>query len=372
MPLSRVFSRAAIAAVLLSAGLAGAAEPLRVIVAGQTLMRVKPANGAPDSFKSILPLLRPADAVFTNFEAAVGGLGAEQPTKSPDLVHEVPAETIAELQTMGFNLIALSGNHSLDLGTGGVLTTLSAFENRRFVHAGIGRNLAEAMSPGELTTPHGRVLLISTASGKVGAYAAATATRAGLNELPVNEKSQTVDPAASARVLGSIRKAAATSALVMVYDHNHYWADPMTLTPHWLEGWAHACIDAGAAMFVEHGEPLLHGVEIYHGRPIFYSVGNFIFQTKTTDRWKGPEIWQSFIANLEYSGGRLTALSLAPVALNAQGQPGDRFVATRGWPAAASAAEGASILARIKTLSAPYGTKWTESVGRLTAVLPMP
>ena len=48
--------------------------------------------------------------------------------------------------------------------------------------------------------------------------------------------------------------------------------------PDWLKAWTHAEIDAGADIIVMHGAPLLHGIEIYRGRPIFFDLGNFIFQ----------------------------------------------------------------------------------------------
>jgi poly-gamma-glutamate synthesis protein (capsule biosynthesis protein) len=135
----------------------------------------------------------------------------------------------------------------------------------------------------------------------------------------------------------------------------------MTLTPAWKHAWAHARIDAGAGLFVEHGEPLLHGIEIYHGRPIFYGLGNFIFQTRTQDKWKGPEIWESVIASLQFSGGRVTSLRLTPIALNPQGEPGPRWLETRGWPRPAEGAEARSILGRIQALSARYGTRWVAA-----------
>ena len=299
----------------------------------------------------------------TNLEAAVEGPGAEGPTRGPELLHAVGAGTLDSLRAEGFNLVALSDNHSWDLGTGGVLATLAAFEARHLAHAGTGRNLAEASAPGYLETPRGRVALVAMASGKVGAGGAATADRPGVNELRLDEKTQQLNPVDTARILAAIRLAAAHADLVIAYEHNHDWADPMTLTPGWMQAWAHACIDAGAALFVEHGEPLLHGIEIYRGRPIFYGLGNFIFQTRTQDKWKGPEIWQSVIATVDFSGGRATRLRLRPIVLNPQGQPGPRWLETRGWPLPAAGAEARAILSQVRALSAPYATRWAEDDG---------
>ena len=44
---------------------------------------------------------------------------------------------------------------------------------------------------------------------------------------------------------------------------------------------AHLAIDAGADIFVGHGPHILRGIEIYKGKPIFYSMANFAFENET-------------------------------------------------------------------------------------------
>jgi len=347
------------------------ADSLNVVIAGQTLMRFDPNTAAPETVRTIRPLLAHADVDFTNLEAAVEGPEAGQPTRGAELLHAVPAGILDSMHELGFNLLALSDNHSWDLDTGGVLSTLAAVNARHLAHAGTGKNLAEATAAGFLDTPHGRVALVSMASGKVGTNGAATANRPGANELRLDEKTQRLDPSDQTRILAAISGAAKSADLVLVYEHNHDWADPMTVTPPWMETWARACIDAGAGAFIEHGEPLLHGIEIYHGHPIFYGLGNFMFQTRTQDKWKGPEIWESVIARLEFSQGKVTSLRLTPVALNAAGEPGPRWLETRGWPLPATGARAQSILSRVQSLSDRYGTRWTGlGSDQLTAVIP--
>ncbi|GIT43530.1 MAG: hypothetical protein Ct9H300mP11_14660 [Chloroflexota bacterium] len=54
--------------------------------------------------------------------------------------------------------------------------------------------------------------------------------------------------------------------------------------PEFLVDFAHWTIDQGCALFAGHGPHLLRGIEIYKGRPIFYSLGNFIFQNESVLR----------------------------------------------------------------------------------------
>ena len=73
-----------------------------------------------------------------------------------------------------------------------------------------------------------------------------------------------------------------------------------------------------------HGAPLLHGVEIYHNRPIFYDLGNFIFNIPPTNTGlEEPIIWESVVAYVEFQGKNLQSITFRPIAMNkiGQGQP---------------------------------------------------
>jgi poly-gamma-glutamate synthesis protein (capsule biosynthesis protein) len=91
------------------------------------------------------------------------------------------------------------------------------------------------------------------------------------------------------RILQSIRDAKRRADLVIVYQHNHVFSDKAfstiflermdeRLAPNeWLRKWTHAEVEAGADIVVMHGAPLLHGIEMFRGKPIFYDLGNFIY-----------------------------------------------------------------------------------------------
>jgi poly-gamma-glutamate synthesis protein (capsule biosynthesis protein) len=351
---------AASAAAAAEVGAGGAAGPLRVVFAGQALVRHDVRTTAPASFRSLQPVLAGHDVVFTQLEAVIKGPEAGAPTRTPALLHTTDADALDGLAAEGFNLFALSGNHAGDLNTGGIVSTLKAFEARGLAHAGTGRTLAAAAAPVILATPHGRVALVAFASGKIRDGGAATADRPGVNELRFDEKTKTVFPEDVDRILGAVAAAAAESDFVIVYQHNHYWETPMTKTAAWMKAWAHRCIDAGADAFVEHGEPILHGVEIYHGHPIFYGLGNFAFQTSSDDLWPDPATWEGVVASCEFAAhGQLTALRLQPIALNDKGVAGPTFLATRGWPTRADGARGRAILERMGSLGGASSPHWT-------------
>jgi poly-gamma-glutamate synthesis protein (capsule biosynthesis protein) len=152
-------------------------------------------------------------------------------------------------------------------------------------------------------------------------------------------------------------------------------------------------IDEGADIVVGHGPHLLRGMELYRGKPIFYSLGNLIGQNELVwklpadsyerfrvDQMKTPSevyrlrydndrkgfpadarFWQTVVPTCRFVGGALKAIEIVPVALG-HGLPPHR----RGRPWLAEGAAGEEILNRFAQLSASYGTRIEVSDGRAT------
>jgi poly-gamma-glutamate capsule biosynthesis protein CapA/YwtB (metallophosphatase superfamily) len=363
--------------------------PITIALAGQSMIRSDIRATAPATVTAIQGLLR-GDVVFTNLEAAVAEKG--------ETVHEgrgflTPPEALDALTTFGVNLLSLSGNHAFDLKATGIQNTLREADRRKIIHAGTGNNLAEAAAPGYLHTPKGTIALIASASGLITPGGSATADRPGVNELRVEagdkENEATVDlpgapgntphQADSQRILQSIREAGGHADLVIVYQHNHVFGNHSfatiftegmqeRLAPNdWLRKWTHAEVDAGADIVVMHGAPLLQGVEIYRGRPIFYDLGNFIYNVPPTLTYiDEPMNWESAVAYVRFQGKNLQSISFRPIALNnvGEGQPdvhneytNNQFLDTRGLPSTVTGARAGYILQRLADASKPFGTK---------------
>jgi poly-gamma-glutamate synthesis protein (capsule biosynthesis protein) len=143
---------------------------------------------------------------------------------------------------------------------------------------------------------------------------------------------------------------------------------PERLAPNaWLRKWTHDEIDAGADIVIMHGAPLLHGIEVYRGRPIFYDLGNFLYNVPPTLTYiDEPMAWESIVASVRIQGKALQSISLRPIVLNpiGDGQPdvhdpftSNEFLHTRGLPTAATGARAGYILQRVAEASKPFGTK---------------
>jgi poly-gamma-glutamate synthesis protein (capsule biosynthesis protein) len=108
-------------------------------------------------------------------------------------------------------------------------------------------------------------------------------------------------------------------------------------------------------------------VEFYRGKPIFYDLGNFIYNVPPTLTYiDEPMAWESVVASVRVEAKAVTAISLRPVVLNpiGDGQPdvhnpytSNEFLHTRGLPAAATGARAGYILQRVADASKPFGTR---------------
>ncbi|MBI4334581.1 MAG: CapA family protein [Chloroflexi bacterium] len=147
---------------------------------------------------------------------------------------------------------------------------------------------------------------------------------------------------------------------------------------------AHACIDAGVDVFAGHGPHVLRGIEIYKGKPIFYSLGELVFQIETVQRLPSDDYthygmeqtstpadyfdmrsgkdtrsfaaeaiyWRSMVGMCRFEASRLARIELYPIELG-QGYPRPQ----RGRPVLAEGAAAGATINYMKELSRPFGTE---------------
>ena len=360
---------------------------LKISLAGQSMIRSDIRETTPTAVAAISPLLT-GDVILTNLETTLIEKG--QPADGGRFLS--PPEVLDALQALGFNLLALSDNHSFDLKVRGIQNTLREVNSRNLAHAGIGNTLEEAAAPGYLHTANGTVALVAMASGLIPEGGSATATRPGVNELRIeaggapNESTSLLpsgpenepNPEDARRILQSIRNARQHADVVIVYEHNHVFQNTPFRTlfseelperlvpPEWIKKWTHEEIDAGADVIVMHGAPLVHGVEIYRNRPIFYDLGNFIFNVPPVNVFLDePIVWESVVAHVEFQGKNLRSITFQPIVMNkfGRGQPdteeertNNLYLQTHGLPKPATGDQARYILQRLADSSRPFGT----------------
>lgn len=436
-----------------------------IVLTGDSMLTRQLSVFREERYQTLVNMLREADAAFTNLETTVHTWDEGSPGITQGTFMTTEPRLLEELKWMGINIASCANNHAFDYGEGGILATLRHLDEAGLVHAGTGRNLAEARSPGYLETPGGRMALIAATAtyrpwNKAGEQRPDLKGRPGINplsfktthtvdskafeelrrmsrelgfesgkernrrhffsatEIPQEKESEldflghrfvhgagfSISTKPNAQDLGEnlrwIQEARRQADWVVVSLHCHEFGGKGLLTARkrseleepadFVSIFAHEAIEAGADMFVGHGSHVPLGIEIYKGKPIFYSIGNFVFQNETvrffpadayerfnldakatpadfldarTDKdTKGhpgePLYWENIVARCRFREKKLAEVRLYPI-----DQGHGRPRAQRGRPLLADREVGDRILQRLQRLSLPYGTEISNKDG---------
>lgn len=170
------------------------------------------------------------------------------------------------------------------------------------------------------------------------------------------------------RNVAAIRAEKIAGSFVIVYVHHHIWDKVWECTPSWMHSVTHEFVEAGADIVVSHGVPVLHGVEMYQGKPIFHSLGNFIFHPFAgAQEWFNERIWLSVVATCNYDGENLKRIDFVPVAVGGQDSLVRDSFENRDAPEIATGVYAARTLGWLAELSSTFGSR--IEVGDNRAVL---
>lgn len=203
-----------------------------------------------------------ADLFVANEEFPFSDRGTA--AKDKQFTFRLPTEKVSMFQELGLDLVTLANNHALDFGKDALLDTCETLDKADIRYVGAGKNLEEASSPVILEV-NGLKLAFLGATRVMPEYSwAAQKDSAGMFE--------TYNPEA---LLKKIREVRAVSDYVIVYVH---WGVERETTPKdYQRTMGKQYIDAGADLVIGSHPHVLQGIEYYQGKPIVYSLGNFIF-----------------------------------------------------------------------------------------------
>ncbi len=412
------------------------------IATGDSFMTRRLPEGGYPGFEQVQELINSHDARFNNLEFTAHDKEGYPAAVSGGTWAMAEPEVLDDLNAFGFNLYNTANNHSMDYTHGGLLATIRHLRERGMRFAGTGANLHDASAPVYLDTPNARVALIGACTtanqyASAGNQSISLPGRPGLNplrcrriyhvrqaeydSLKVIAQQTCINARADMsirngyslpspegtlifgghcfvlsdkayqhsepnqkdmdRILAHIKEAKRQADYVLVSIHSHEFDGESIVEPAlYMQTFAKAAIDAGADAILGHGPHELQGIEIYRGKPIFYSLGNFIFQTETVslqpaDAYENkgmpydtlvgefmdrrsknrtcgyivqPNIWRSVMAGFTAEDGKITQIQLYPIDLGMD-MPRSRM----GFP---KIANNDDVLKYLAELSKPFGT----------------
>jgi poly-gamma-glutamate capsule biosynthesis protein CapA/YwtB (metallophosphatase superfamily) len=285
-----------------------AAAPVSIAAVGDIMMGSSdhglPSDAGAGSFTSVSGLLGGADILLGNLEGpltdAAGGSKCGAGSTSC-FAFRTPPSYVAHLRSAGFDVMTVANNHAFDFGPEGLSDTLAALRS-----AGIAQ----------------------TGSAGTEAVLERRGTRvAFLGFAPYPWADPLLDIGAA---VARVREAAAKADVVVVTMHAGAEGSGATHVPKGPESYlgeqrgdsrsfAHAAIDAGADLVIGHGPHVLRGMELYKGRLVAYSLGNFLGYEAFS--LSGPLSTSAVLRVRVAADGRFLDGTLKPVQLVGAGRP---------------------------------------------------
>ena len=245
-----------------------------------------PENG----FARTVLYLQAADVTFGDLEMPLSLLG--YPREKLIAFHASP-EIVPDLKEAGFDVLSLANNHSLDYGYEALFETIAGLDHLDIRHIGAGKSLAEAVAP-EIVEIKGRRIGFVAFTSLLPTGAAASDRRPGLAPIHVHVAYQVnpyfeMEEPGNPPAVKTWADAQDLAAFEQVIRDLRPQVDFLIVSAHWGFGageelaeyqrpLGHALIDAGADVIFGNHVHAVHGIEVYQGKAILYSPGNFIAQ----------------------------------------------------------------------------------------------
>jgi poly-gamma-glutamate capsule biosynthesis protein CapA/YwtB (metallophosphatase superfamily) len=283
-------------------GCAGGADtPVTISFVGDVLLDSAPgqtiAHGQ-DPFVRVQPLLKGVDLSIGNLECPVATGGA-----AVDKIFTFrAAPSTLPLLHRHFDAVSVANNHSGDYGPTAFKETLAQLKAANIPYFGGGDDLAQAHAP-LLLERHGlKIALLGYDDFHPRAF-----------EASVNGPG--VAWAEDEQMVLDIGHARAAGANVVLPFLHWGWENEPTPCAH-QRALARALIDAGADAVIGSHPHVTQGAELYRGRPIIYSLGNFVF-----DLLDQPNNATGWVLKLVVDHGGVARFSTAAVHIDDQGTP---------------------------------------------------
>ncbi len=245
-------------------------------------------------FQKIAPVFRAADIAFVNLESPLSDRAHRTG------IFRTPTAFADGLQFAGIDVVSTANNHALDTGRQGLFDTKAALIQAGMAPFGSGENLEDARRPAVVERNGVTFAFLAYAqyenSGTIGF---ATPDRAGVVPL---------DPDIIKEDIARVRSEVDHVILSFHWDIYHFDVSRShELHPRAVE-FAHEMIDAGADAILGHHPHVPRAVEVYRGRPIFYSMGHLIFSFGL------PQWGDNYLARVQFSKQRVERVEVLPVA----------------------------------------------------------
>ena len=417
---------------------------MKICITGDSIL-MRPLPEGYTGMEAVKAHISQGDVRINNLEMVISDYDQFASTYCGGIWLTSPPQRLDDVLSYGFNCFGFANNHTMDFSYGGLENTLGELKKRDVPVCGAGMDIHQATAPAMVEADGEKVAVLCISStcddaARAGGPGKVIPGRPGLNMLRHSEtflvnaehmkaleeiaaathingrinnskaggytltkpgifslgnvdfklsetegKTSAPNPMDMERMEAAIRRASEEADYVVVCFHSHeIKGDDDEEPDFFIETFARSCIDWGASAVVGSGTHQIKAIELYKGKPIFYSIANFIFQVdqmvqvpldhyekfridpnKTIEEaeyirsaggTRGLETqfknYKGLMPLLEFQGGELVSAKIKPVELGFYGEK-----AYKGLPHEASKEVTEEIYQTLCRLSAPYGTK---------------
>ena len=237
---------------------------LKILFTGDVCFKVQhemDENMAQSVLAECLPVFESADLRVMNLETPLApeGMGEPIPKAGPNIIGR--PQNLGFLKAAGCDCAALANNHTRDFGHEPLMNTIKLLDEAGIAHPGAGRDITEAYKAWRVVKNGVRLSIISVCENEFGIAERSLSGTAGYN---LN------------RLAGQIREERLASDKVIVFCHGGNEYNPLP---------SPGCRDRyrlmtrlGADAVIAGHTHCPQGFEYYEGKPIVYSMGNFLFK----------------------------------------------------------------------------------------------
>lgn len=230
-------------------------------------------------FNDFIDVFRGNDLNITDLECPLTTSGSARPKIGPH--QKAHPDCIAILHEADIHLAAMANNHIMDYGSEGALDTMDLCKSKNINTVGIGRTPAEASKPFSVLIKGKTIAVLNFADSEF---------------LTAPDDSVMCNPIDPIRLFYDLREARINHDYLIVILHagNEFYELP---SPR-MQKLCRYIADLGADVVLTHHTHAYSGYEIYNSKPIFYGLGNFIYD------WPGKR-------NIRWNSGYLVRLLLS-------------------------------------------------------------
>lgn len=215
-------------------------------------------------FAPYVDIIRQTDYAILNFETPVGDSNHFIPKCGPSLYSDKLA--LKTIKSAGFSMVTLANNHFYDCGQYGVEKTLDACKEFGLDTVGGGVDMQSSVRPFSITIANCPVTIINVCETEFSI---------------ANEKHGGSAPLDIISVSRNIMKHKDDSFILVIIHGGHEFYQYPSIRMQQLYRFF---VEIGADAVINHHQHCYSGYELYNGRPIFYGLGNFIFDSSDGKR----------------------------------------------------------------------------------------